>query len=258
MGLFSTRMIVSSLATLIASQTTGVSALLFLQKKAEIKGLLRDEFLSKYGEAGIEDRLDEALRALKDTAKGCPDKDATFNADKLTCDIDSNGWDSVCRCKEEGKTLTATKPCDVNHCGGAYSTSCLGVKDQKTAWINEFLSNAFIPLFNGCCDTHDEGYCVPGGSKLAIDKKFQTCMHSVCDSKDETKVRTEEKCKDKKQCSGRGRKRSCSTTRECKTVKKNERANKWCHIRADIAYTAVERGGLKSFNAKMDSMMECQ
>jgi len=199
-------------------------------------------------------RAKEAWRFLKDKSAGCPDKEATFNSAKLHCDMDGNGWDSKCRCADSSKTLTPVKPCDVNHCGGAYSTSCLGIQDQKSAWVNEFLSEAFMPVFNSCCDTHDEGYCVPGTSKISVDKAFLGCMQNKCDSDHDQKVR--EECSEQEKCRGWGRRRSCRKERKCKKV--NRMKNKWCKLRAKIAYTAVERGGLKAFNAKQDVMMECQ
>lgn len=213
--------------------------------------LLEFPFKDKFPASDIADRLEQVLKHLKEKATGCPDKETTFNPDKLICDMDENGWDSKCRCKDASKTLTAVKECEVNHCGGAYSTSCLGVQDQKTAWINEFLSGAFIPIFNDCCDTHDRGYCIPGTSKLSVDKTFLQCMKNTCDEHDDHRVK--EECSEEEKCNRRGKK--CRMEQKCKT--KQENKNRWCKLRALISYTAVERGGLKSFNAKQDSMMEC-
>jgi hypothetical protein len=112
--------------------------------------------------------------------------------------------------------------CIPNQCGGQMSAGCLGVADVQTAWINDFLSNTFIPLFNGCCDTHDRGYCEAGASKLAIDNAFGQCMHDTCDAK-------------------------YGDPRNVQVFKK--KMKKWCHTRADIAHSAVVTNGLKPFNA---------
>ena len=67
------------------------------------------------------------------------------------------------------------------------SAGCLGVADVQTAWINDFLSSTFIPLFTGCCDTHDIGYCSAGangyvmhrhGGELAV---FTACAMRAID-----------------------------------------------------------------------------
>lgn len=223
----------------------------------------------------------------------------TFNATVMT-DKGEMPWEEAC---EAG----------VNQCGGAYDTECYGAQTEKSAAINQFLRQVFIPKFNPCCEAHDRGYCYPAGGqdifsnwtsdeyqyakgwhpyaeestpyiypnmlgggkfppynpsggKLAVDDRFEVCMHKMCAEDlafgDDVVPPVQAVYESVKNAAGLGWVPEPLTTwmKEeivARFAAKKNLARGWCDLRAQIAAAAVRAGGIKAYTAKQSALLTC-
>lgn len=109
----------------------------------------------------------------------------------------------------------------------------------------------------------------PSGGKLAVDDRFQTCMHVMCETSAEfgndavepdwNAVGNDVAAKFSFLPSSfeNTLKAVVKEVAQAKWQAKKKVAREWCDLRAQIAAAAVRSGGLKAYTAKQSKMLSC-